>query len=570
MSAFAQQGEQVAKIFPDSTVAILAIQRPKDLITEIENHFVTQSVMKLPEVKKFFRSPQGAIIKFAKGIVETQIGESLWDNLKTNTEKGIWLGFDPERNGVLVAFQSSDEAKLKRIAGIALTMVGQQAERDGKPIPYKKSNYRDAIAAKFDDFLIARYEDWFFLTNKPDMAKFAVDNLMDSSQPSAADQVWFRTAYDQLQTSLPSPSCVWGAVNLEQIKKLSKNDLAFNGQTENPGVELIFGGILDVVKNASTANFHLHLDQDLSIQVNTPFQPDWASENREFFFGQNLTGLAPKAIKPDHWIASLTSYRDIGEWWLAKEDLYPENVIAQLAQTDSQLSTIFSGLDFGEDVLGSFQPGVQIIATQNRFDDKYIPDLKLPAFALVGRLKESDSIQRRMRIAFQSVIGFANINLGMNGQPQLEVETEKRDESRISSAQYFYEEGTEEGLVLFNFSPTIAFKGDHLIISSTRDLAIELADLVGQPKTEDSNTELQIDGKMLHQVLQANLESLVAQNMLEEGNSRDEAENAIEILLSAVNLLKELKLDFDVNDDQMQMAVKVRFDSANSKSGNAK
>ena len=249
-------------------------------------------------------------------------------------------------------------------------------------------------------------------------------------------------------------------------------------------------------------------------------------------------------------------------------------MIAQLAKADSDLSTIFSGMDFGEDVLGALQPGVQIVVTENTFDEDYLPDVKLPAFALIGKLKEPEKIRRKLRIAFQSVIGFANINLGMQGQPQLDLETEKIGSTTISAAQYFYDDQTEEGLLLFNFSPTIAFQGPYLIVSSNRDLAVELGQFAEQNRDLDAksmtrtNTRMNIDAGELSRILSENREPLIANNMLEEGHSRNEAEDEIDILLGIVKLLKDAELDFQVEPDEMRLITQIRVQRSTDSLGN--
>ncbi len=223
-------------------------------------------------------------------------------------------------------------------------------------------------------------------------------------------------------------------------------------------------------------------------------------------------------------------------------------------------------MDFGQDVLGALQPGVQIVVTENTFDSAYIPDIKLPAFAMIGKLKEPEKIRRKLKIAFQSVIGFANINLGMQGQPQLDLETETIGDAKISAAQYFYDDQTEEGLLLFNFSPTIAFQGPYLIVASRRELAVELAQLAGNQNSKSTNqsdgttnTRIDVDAAELTTILKENRESLIAQNMLEEGNSRKQAEEAIGILLSVVDLLKDGSLDFKVKSTEMRVDLQLRM-----------
>ncbi len=206
----------------------------------------------------------------------------------------------------------------------------------------------------------------------------------------------------------------------------------------------------------------------------------------------------------------------------------------------------------------ALEPGVQVVIAENNFDEEHVPDIRLPGFALVGKLKDADQVQRRLKIAFQSVIGFANINLGMQGQPQLDLETEKVGETKVSSASYVFDDDVEDGLLLFNFNPTVAFRGDHIVIASSRPLAVELAHMTAElAENCESNTLLHVDGEKLHRILESNREPLIAQNMLEKGHDRKTAENEIESLLAIVELFKESELDFRVEADEMKLNLKV-------------
>ncbi len=499
-------------------------------------------------------SPQFAAAYVGKAVLEQQIGQPLLDSLKTNLSQGLYLALDIKTDGVVILTKSNDEAELKRLAGSILNLVSAKATEDGKEVPFKKDKYRDAPWAKFDNFLIARYKDWFLFSNKPALAKQIVDNMHDGSRGSLAQQDWFQSAAEK-RTSTDA----WAAINLQSIRDAKPAADVFSGKTNNPAIELVFGGVLDALKNAPQAIANLDLDQDLNISFSMPFDVDWAHKSREFFFGKDFSGRGPAPLHPNNMIASLTSYRDIGAWWLSKEDLFEENVIAKLAQADSQLSTIFSGMDFGQDVLGSLEPGVQIVVAENRFDEKFVPDIRLPAFALVGTLKDPEKMQRKIKIAFQSVIGFANINLGMQGQPQLDLETETIDNTKVSSGSYVYDDDTDKGLLLFNFAPTIAIHGDQVIVSSTRKLAVELARLCeNRGGHSQSNTMLQIDGQRLRQILEQNRESLIAQNMLEKGHDHKAAENEIKSLLAVVSFFEEGRADFRVSPDEMKFDLTIR------------
>ncbi len=553
--AAARQPESVADVFPDSTIAFVQVDRPDQLIDKLVAHPVVSAVRELEQVKGLVASPQFAMALVAKGMIESKLEEPLLDAVKSCVSQGLAIGVDRKTNGVAVLFRADDEEKLKRLAGSVLNVVSGGAQQQGKKVPFERTEYRDAVAAKFEGFLIARYKTWFLVSNKPQLARTIVDNLIDGANSSLADQTWFQTAQAK-QTQ----SDIWMAVDLDTIRSSGIAAELFRGRTDNPGAELILGGLFDALEHAPIVTGQLQMDQNLELSFSIPFDADWASDARKFFFGEQFGGVAPAPLIPKNVIANLVSYRDVADWWLSKEDLFEEAVIAQLAQADSQLSTIFSGMDFGEDVLGALQPGVQIVAARNRFADQYVPDVKLPSFALVGKLKDPDGIRRKLKIAFQSVIGFANINLGMQGQPQLDLETEKINAASIFAAQYYYEEDVEDGLLLFNFSPTIAFQGPYLIVSSTRELAVELASVAAQGNEQSSsmpNTRLSVDATELAGILNDNLQPMVAANMLEKGNTRQQAEGEVAIMLAIVKLFKHAKLDFQVRPDQMRLDLRV-------------
>jgi hypothetical protein len=559
----AQQTDIPANYFPASTAIYLQIDQPDQMIDKIAKHPLVESVSELKQVKKILFSPQFAMAMLAKGLIEAEIEEPLLNATKTCVSRGLALGIDSKTNGFAIVFRSSDEAKLKRLVGSILNVVAVGAKQEGQEIPFKKKKYRAAVAAEFDGFIIARYQSWFVIADKPRLARKIVDNLIDEPNGSLADQKWFQQVLRQ-----NGAADAWLAIDLDSVRSAGVAKDLFRGSTDNPGAELVVGGIFDALKHAPVATGQLQLDQDLDFTLKLPFDAEWASKPRRFFFGQQLEGVAPAPLLPENLIANIVSYRDVADWWLSKEDLFEEAVIAQLAQADSQLSTIFSGMDFGEDVLGALQPGVQIVVTENKFDEQYLPDIKLPAFALIGKLKEPEKIRRRLRIAFQSVIGFANINLGMQGQPQLDLETERIGSTTISAAQYFYDDQTEEGLLLFNFSPTIAFQGPYLIVSSSRDLAIELAEFATKNPDGDvkdlspTNTSVEIDARVLSRILNENRESLIANNMLEEGHGRKEAEDEIGILLAIVDMLNDGRLDFQIKPDEMRLNLQLRVKDA--------
>jgi hypothetical protein len=231
--------------------------------------------------------------------------------------------------------------------------------------------------------------------------------------------------------------------------------------------------------------------------------------------------------------------------------LYVENTQDQLAQAESGLSTFFSGKDFGEEVLGATRPEVQLVVVrQSLAEATRQPAVKLPAFALIFRMKEPEKV-------FLNVVG------AMNGQPQLDQETATVGAAQIVATRYVADKTLppdQPGKIQENFSPTLAFAGERMIVSSTRKLAESLA-APGQTSalTEGDNTAALLDGRVLRDVLADNREPLIAQNMLENGHTREKAEQEVSGLLAILAVFQDATLSLKAADQALELIVAVRL-----------
>ena len=251
-------------------------------------------------------------------------------------------------------------------------------------------------------------------------------------------------------------------------------------------------------------------------------------------------------------------------------DLFGERTNDQLAQADATLTTLFSGRDFGEEILGAIEPGVQLIVASQQFDaaTSPVPQIKLPAFALVTTLRQPDEMQPQLKRIFTSLIGFTNITGAMNHHPQLDVETIKEPDATFVFATYAADIDRPENWkvpIQFNFSPTLALVGDRAVVASTGAIARAIvtglrdeSDATARPGTPDSsnpNTLVMVDAEQAGDALSANRDQLVSQNMIEKGHSREEAEKEIDTLLHLLDLLESLEIRFEVGDSARLTAV---------------
>ena len=123
------------------------------------------------------------------------------------------------------------------------------------------------------------------------------------------------------------------------------------------------------------------------------------------------------------------------------------------------------------------------------------------------------------------------------------------------------------GRINYNFSPSLALIGEHLILSSTSSFAEELSELVESggrseppahaPATDSgsqcTNSAIGIDLATLKQVLEDNRQHLVAQNILQKGHDQPAAEREIGTLLELAGMLRDLQLSLVWRDRQVQL-----------------
>ena len=161
-------------------------------------------------------------------------------------------------------------------------------------------------------------------------------------------------------------------------------------------------------------------------------------------------------------------------------------------------------------------------------------------------------MRKELKRIFQSFIGFLNVVGAMEGNPQFDLMSEMLEKGPVYWGEYVIDadRNYENGLpIQYNFAPAIAFSGDRVILSSHTALARQWllhgdrSEESSSPSATPTNTSLVIHAETVRQLLSANRDNLIAQNMLEKGHSRAQAVKEIEQLLSILELIDRVELD---------------------------
>jgi hypothetical protein len=553
-SATAQSPISWRESIPQTAVAVVRVAPAKSWL---EAPAVDQ-LRSSEEWKKLWRTPQllqaTAVLSFA----ELSLGMSTKEFLEGMSEGGLSGWVDLASGGAAVQGWARNatwmEEQVDRLSGVIAQQTGNKPE---------VRQYRDATAMQVGGLIFVRLQGRWLATGNKDLAKSWVDQMIDNpgaswKAPADLPETWKENA-DPAAIDEKSERA-WMSLWLD-LETLRQNGIAkdlLGGKAKDFNAELLLGGILAVLNRAPHAFADLRWDgARLRLDWQTPYDRQWADPDRLYSVG-DLTpdGSAQPLLELPDSLASLSIYRDLSQMWLRSGDLFGQEVNDQLAQADTTLSTLFSGKDFGEEILGAIKPQLRLVVVPKRFPEgNPIPSVQLPAFAIVGELKEPERMRKDFRRIFQSLIGFLNFAGAQEGQPQLDMELGGDPQNPLVTASYVPatdREGSEPAPIQYNFRPTLAFANQAMILSSDLDLATQLQkkllDEPGEPHgMEGDNLLVQASATPLLEVLQANRESIIAQNMLENGNTRQQAEGEWNLLELGLSCFRRagLRLAFD-------------------------
>lgn len=510
--------------------------------------------------QEIWNNPDLAQAKNGLQIAEITLGKKLPLLLSEISASGITIAVDRATNGLALIIAGKDEATQQEIVNELVNKAAQLQGREDGTLP--SADYRGVKAYRLPEGGFALLGKYLVVVNKGDLGKAIIDRFLDGPRQSLSQKESFIS--HKTKQELAGDKLLWFYADVHDLREAGVAKELLQQKPDDFGAELLFGGLFTILRNTPEASGYLQANaSSIKLAINTPFDKAWLTEGEDFFFGPEVSGNAEPPLSLPNELASLTTYRNISQLWLHAGDLFGEKVNDQLAQAESTLTTLFSGKDFGEEILGAFQPEIRLIALPPHFEDGApIPAVKIPAFAIVGKLKEPKTMRRELKRIYQSFIGFINIAGAMNGQPQFDQEMDKIDDADLLIAKYVWDEtqpASKEVPIAYNFTPSLVLVGDYMILSSTEHLARQIHGYLTKPqseqtppKTESSNktlnTSVVVSAAAVRESLETNRSQIITNNMLQKGQSREEAEAEFNIGMRILELASKLAATFQVGD----------------------
>jgi hypothetical protein len=265
-------------------------------------------------------------------------------------------------------------------------------------------------------------------------------------------------------------------------------------------------------------------------------------------------------------MAAVTLYRDLHAFYASKDKLFPERT-AGLIFFENMMGIFFTGRDLTEEVMAETKPQVRLVVAEQAYDPAIgTPEIQVPAFAMVLRLRNPEKSGEMVEEAWQKVVGLMNFTRGQKAEPGLIIDRDSYEGTRFTLG-YFSAKGekSKTGLpVRYNYRPAIARFDDSLVLSSTDGLAKDILAVLKQekqatPRPQAAGGVVELDGPRLAAVLDVNRKALVQQNMVEKGMTQEQAESQMNDLIALLKYLGQTRLELGNPQGRLEATLELKL-----------
>lgn len=548
-------------ISPDAVIA-LKLPAPKALLDLVLNPKLIEAVTSLPDYEKQVSQPgfqqfQG-LIQYLEGRLQTD-----WKTgLRKLTSGGVTWAISPNRSN-LVVVDAEDGRMLEQVHEVFLAIADREAAKRKQPGRAPSEQYQGVtIATLGNGGAHAIVGNRLLLSNRAEAIKAALDLRAKPGGESLASL----PAYQAAQRAAGADATARLYVNLAMLNQFPPLERALENAA-NPVAALLSASVTDALRQSNWLSLALRVEGGtLTLQAAADGKP--ASSGAAAFASpsQPEEGALPNLSVPRR-IAAASVYRDLHGFYAAKDKLFPERT-SGLIFFENMMGIFFSGRDLTEEVLSQARPEIRFVVAEQQFDPAIgTPQVQLPAFAAIFRLRHPQEFGEVVEEAWQKALGLMNITSGQKALPGMIIDRRSHGDTRFSLAYYSAagEKSKTDLDVRFNYRPALVRLGDCLILSSTDGLAIDLIDALQQEMAgplrplPQTHTLLEIDGAQVAGILAVNRQNLVRQNMVEKGNTPEQAEKEVGMVIAAMKYLDQLNLTLGSRDGQTSASLKVKL-----------
>jgi len=549
---------------PQDAVIVLEVSNPTALLEVFTNDKATAAVTSLPLYKEQASKPQFKEFLNIINFIEITLDTDWRTGLTKLTGGGITLAICPN-NIVLALIDAEDEYMLERLHEFFLNIARSEAEKKGQSDRVASREYDGVTAWTFNgEEAHAIIGNRLVFANRSEGLKAVLELRAETKGASLVSN----SAYQAAKRAAGPDVVTTVFTNLKPLMQLPKVARLLEQQRNNPLAALTFTGIVEAVRDSNWLALGLCIeDSTLVLRASVEGQTVTPTSPAAFALPNNPgEGVLPNLTVSGR-IAALSIYRDLHQFYAAKDDLFPERT-SGLIFFENMMGIFFSGRDLTDEVLAETKPEIRFVVAEQKYDPTIgTPQIKLPAFGAILRLRHPVEFNEVVEEAWQKAVGLINFTRGQQALPGLIIDRPIHKKTKFTVA-YFSTSGIDDKTSLdqrFNIRPALAMPGEYLILSSTDGLARDIIDALNQEMERaveplsGIHSSVEIDGGQLSSILEANRETLVRGDMIKKGSTQEEAETGIDMLITLVKLVDNVKLKIGVQEGMTQANLEIKL-----------
>jgi hypothetical protein len=539
---------------PQDAVICLQVTEPKALVEPLTSERMATIVKGLPAYQKQQSNAGFQEMMMVLRFAEATLGTDWRTALPRLTGGGVTFAVRPNETVVLIV-DAEDEDLLKRAHDLLVTMVRSDAQEKGQPDRIESATFLGVTRWTFDgEEAHAMIGRRLVFSNNLEGLEAVLELRANNESPSMATAAGYLAA----RKAVGSDVAARAYANLGVLKNVPGLAEALALDKSNPLAALFFSGVMEAVRSSTWLGLGLRIEKEgLTLRALLDGTAGHANSAAAFALpAQPGQGVMPNLSAPRR-IAALSFYRDLHRFYAAKDELFPERT-SGLIFFENMMGIFFSGRNLTDEVLSETRPEVRFVVARQEYDSKTgTPEVQIPGFALVLRLRDPEEFDEVAEEAYQKALGLINFTRGQQAQPGLIIDRPAHNGTTFTTA-YFSTANLEDETNVptrFNVRPSLALPEDYLILSSSEALTRDLIDAVTKEAAQEPkplagvDSAAEVSGVQLASILQANYDALVRQNMVKEGNTREAAESLIDLLITLARFAERLDLKIGSQDN---------------------
>jgi hypothetical protein len=460
-------------LIPAQAHLAVKIERPRELAEGLLKSEAVRRFGEFEAVRELADSTRAHLVQQFIAYFEQQLGTGRFKLLDRLAGGGIALGvrFGSPPTALLVV-RGTDEKTVTHFVRLGRELLAEELALQESKERLRQTKYRGVETFGLgNDFCAAQAGSDLLISNVQTELQRAIDLHLDGPRKSLAA----RGPLIEARTAMGAEPLAWAWLDLEQVHKLPGAADVFAARRNNAQLTVLFGGLLDVASRSPFLCAGLYpQERGFTLSVRMPRGRTGMPQALSAHVPSSSQVGSRPLLEPKNVVFSTSFYLDIAKFFTERTKLFNAEQVKGIDDFDKKSAAVLAGSPFSK-LAGLAAPYHRFVVVHQ--DDsvyKTVPQVRLPAFALVTEMRDPEKFGKRLDIILRSTALFAGFFA------PLRLAEERYGGTHIVGYRFSEERTVNERRndLFFNFSPCFARVGDQFVASSTVELCRELIEVV--------------------------------------------------------------------------------------------